>query len=138
MIIYQFTYFHEYYKKLRTIPKGSFDYYLTWNNSSKNYFKNYSREIIVAGSVRNNSIKVFKTPITHEVLLLSEYSSKASKKFLYRMYLRYLKIVDKYCLKNNLKLLIALRGLRKDKNYNILDEKNFYRKHFKCKIYFRF
>ena len=138
VIIYQFSYFHEYYKKLRTIPKGSFDYFLTWNNSYKNYFKNYSREIIVAGSVRNNSVKVFKSPITHKVLLLSEYSknSKDSKNFLYRMYLRYLKIVDNYCLKNNLKLLIALRSLRKDKNYNILDEKNFYRKYFKCKIYF--
>ena len=81
-IIYQFTYYHEYYKKLKKVEVGgNFDYLLIWSKHDKKYLNNFpKKKIILSGSVRNNSNLIKKRKIKHEIMLLGEFGKGSYKK----------------------------------------------------------
>ena len=138
VIIYQFSYFHNYNKKKNKISSKNFDYYLIWNKNDKKFFKNIpKKKIIVTGSIRNNFILLNKNRKIYRLTLISEFSNSIDKKNIFTInFKKCLKIIDAFCSENNIKLLIALRSRRQDKNLKLEDEKKFYKKFLKCKYSF--
>lgn len=137
VIIYQFSYFHNYINKKKRISNNDLNYYLIWNRNDKNFVKNISKnKIIVTGSIRNNSIILKKRKKIHKLTLISEFSptKNLEKKNIWNIIFRKsLRIVDNFCVKNKMNLFIALRSKRKDKNFDENTEKQFYKKFLKCK-----
>ena len=57
VMIYQFSYLHDYINKQKKITNRDLDYYLIWNKNDKKFLRHLSKnKIIVTGSIRNNSI----------------------------------------------------------------------------------
>ena len=139
VIIYQFSYFHNYTNKKKKISNNNLDYYLIWNKNDKSFAKNISEnKIIITGSIQNNSIILKKRKKIHKIILISEFSPVLTPiNKIWRSYFKKsLRIVDNFCTKKKINLCIALRSKRKDKTMNSNEEKEFYKKFLKCNHYF--
>ena len=140
LLVYQFSYFHEHkYQNFKIDKSLNCDYFLTWSIKDKKFFskKNFNK-IKVCGSIRNNNINIIKKKEKFKLMLISEYDPRDINKnsYLVNNLKKFLSIIDSFCLKKNITLMIALRSKRKDKKFDIVSEKNYSHQIMNCKKVF--
>jgi surface carbohydrate biosynthesis protein len=107
------------------------DYYLCFNKYYANYCKKFIQfNSILHGSYRNNLNKLTKVKkLKKDLLFISQYSpvtdSVKEHSIFYSLEKKLLPIVEEYCFKNKLNLIIMLRNNKKASNYN--NEVSFYK-----------
>ena len=125
-ITYQFSYVNKYVKRTlgldyKTEKKyKSCDYFCIFHESDKKIFEKYfTSSFIVTGSIKNNEIILDdKNKNIKKLMYISEYSpSRLNTKDHYHTKSEsfIVKMLKKYCEKNNFSLNIALRSNRRDK-----------------------
>tara|TARA_B100000795_G_scaffold206402_1_gene159896 strand:+ start:2145 stop:3281 length:1137 start_codon:yes stop_codon:yes gene_type:complete len=116
--------------KKKKIPL-KIDYYLCFNKYYANYCKKFIQfNSILHGSYRNNLNKLTKVKkLKKDLLFISQYSpvtnSTEEHSIFYSLEKKLLPIVEEYCLKNKLNLIIMLRNNKRGLNYN--SEISFYK-----------
>ncbi len=105
----------DFYKKIITYPKNSFDLFFTFNEEIKNRLKKNSKEntIIPIGSIKNNFFFKIENKSKNKFIFFSEYKLG---RFTYDEKI-ILKNLDKYCSINNLKFDIQTRYKNIRKTY---------------------
>jgi len=138
VIVYQFSYFHEHKSISSTIDLDwNFDYFLSWCKKDKIYFSNENKnKILASGSIRNNSTIGPKKnqKKKYKLMLISEYDPIDVNKNSYLMnnLREFYKIIDQFCIKFNITLMVALRSKRNDKKFKIESEKKYFDEIMKC------
>lgn len=113
--------------KLSLANKNKVDYIFVQNLFMKNSFLNiFEGEFVISGFIKNNEIKIKKSNISYDLMVISEFRKFEDEKFNYIK--KNLKLLSNYCKKNKLKVCIALTSLREDKKkYNYYNaEKNYF------------
>lgn len=138
VIVYQFSYFHEHKPINSAIDQDwNFDYFLSWCNKDKIYFSNKNKnKIIASGSIRNNSTIGPKNSLKkkYKLMLISEYDpvDVNKKSYLMNNLRKFYKIIDQFCIKFNITLMVALRSKRHDKKFKIESEKKYFNEIMRC------
>ena len=143
--IYQFAYFRNKKKftldnllgkfkdKNKNINENLIDYLFVFHERDKKNFNFKNTQIFVVGSVKNNEIILKKkNKQKKSILFISEYNPKFYKqnKLSYKRECKLFKFLYEFCKKNKIKLNIALRSNRNDKNIDKKAEIKFYNKFF--------
>ena len=142
--VYQFAYFRnkkklslnnllgKFKNKNKNINENLIDYLFVFHEKDKKNLKFKNTKVFVVGSVKNNEIILKKTNKKKSILFISEYNPKFYKqnKLSYKKECKLLKFLGEFCKKNKIKLNIALRSNRKDKNIDKKEEIKFYNKFF--------
>lgn len=143
--IYQFAYFRNKKKftldnllgkfkdKNKNINENLIDYLFVFHERDKKNFNFKNTQIFVVGSVKNNEIILKKkNKQKKSILFISEYNPKFYKqnKLYYKRECKLFKFLYEFCKKNKIKLNIALRSNRNDKNIDKKAEIKFYNKFF--------
>lgn len=138
VIIYQFSYFHEHRSTSSIRDKDwNFDYFLSWCNKDKIYFsKKNKNKILATGSIQNNLTIGPKNNQNkkYKLMLISEYDPGNVKKnnYLINNLKEFYKIIDQFCIKFKITLMVALRSKRHDKKFDIEEEKKYFNEVMKC------
>lgn len=133
--------FFELLKKISKQEKLRCDYIFTYNKNHANFYKKYiDTDAISSGSIRSNSYKILnEKKIEDSLLFISQFRNpKITNVFMkfnevsishldfYKSELELLKLIIKYCKKNNFKLKILSAATLK---HRMEDEIIFYNKH---------
>lgn len=133
-IVYQFSFFSD--LLIEKISRA-YDILYLMHEKDRNFLKRKKKNIFkdkkvyIVGSVRNNERREAKKKKNiYDILYISQYTPASKYHTEAEKYI--VKLIDEYCLKNNLKFNIALKFARRDKMYakNKIDEEIKYFKNF--------
>jgi surface carbohydrate biosynthesis protein len=105
------------------------DYFIVYDERHMNLFSKFvSADYIIAGSVKNNEIKLENQEKIYDIMLISEYRGLDDNNYFSVINKFIAKKVSEYCQLNNKKFIVALSSHRKDKRnkLNIQNEKSFF------------
>ena len=127
--IYQHSYIYdaefENFKKL--YKNISVDIFFCFDERHKKIFSKILRaKFVIIGSFRNNYVKINNKKFFNRINYIAEYRQKNQLKISKNNEIYILKLLDKFCIKNNFSLFISLNSNRSDKLISKREEIKYY------------